>query len=325
MAPDRDTTRLMQRLAGDAITLTAGLRTPIDLDVVAERLGLQTAWGESRILPAEGQLLRGAAGWTVAVADSKAGRPRARFTMAHEIGHYLLETYGIPRPATEGDYWRTEELCHYFAGHLLVPPVAVGWVAEAPSSGPLEVLRRAALAAKRTAVSPQALSHRLGDEIHCCAFSEISLRPPSPRARGVIRWSVEKNFSWLGMGPRSHVRADHYLAPALAALREAAPGEIRTGYLNGLPAAAVRRFETIWLVGLEPALLERDPDRNLAQLCFPVLRSDRVGAPPLPSAPHPGIECEVISGAATGSRSSVAVAQAADHGARWVASSQGSA
>lgn len=54
-------------------------------------------------------------------ASGTALSPWERFLVAHELGHLVLHRYGIARPKTPNQYWKTEELCDAFARALLLP------------------------------------------------------------------------------------------------------------------------------------------------------------------------------------------------------------
>ena len=215
----RNRNGLYEALTRDARALRGEQKAPVDLDKIADRLGLNLEWGSRQLDSAEGGLFRHRHGWTVAVADANPHRPRARFTMAHEIGHYMLEQYGVSRPSTRGEYWRTEALCHDFAGHLLIPDAGVDWVAAGSGGGPTELLRRSSLLSRRALVSPQALSHRLNQNLHHLAFCEVKFASPRRGVIAVVDWIVER-FSWLGIRARNYIGSDHYLARALTQLRE---------------------------------------------------------------------------------------------------------
>lgn len=249
----RDSAGLLEALARDARDLRGDQPAPVDLRPIADRLGLSLEWGAKRVQPAEGGLLRRRDGWTVAVADSDPHRPRTRFTAAHEIGHYMLESYGVPTPVNRREYWRTEALCHYFAGHLLIPDIGVRWVDAGAGSGPAELLRRSAILSHRALVSPQAVSHRLNQDLPYCAFCEVKFESPRQGVVGVVNWVVER-FSWLGLRARNHVKSDHYLARPLVAHRALQADQVSAGFLNGLPVAVLRRLRSVWLLGFEPAL-----------------------------------------------------------------------
>jgi hypothetical protein len=165
----------------------------------------------------------------------------------------LLAGYGVPVPSTRGDYWRTEALCHHFAGQLLIPDSAVDWVGAGAPGGALELLRRSIETSRRALVSPAALSHRLNQELEYCAFCEVRLASPRQGVVGVVDWILER-FRWLGVGPRRHIKRDHFLAGLLDGQRQVLPDRVTSGYLNGLPTAALRRVGSVWMLGVEPAL-----------------------------------------------------------------------
>lgn len=259
---------LWEALARDARALRADQKAPVDLHLVSRRLGLQLEWGAKRVLPAEGALLQSGSRWTVAVAGADSRWPRNRFTAAHEIGHYILDSYGVPRPTTRGDYWRTEALCHYFAGHLLIPDIGVTWVAAGAGEGPVELLRRSSILSRKALVSPQALSHRLSQDLPYCAFCEIRLESPRKGVIGVVDWIVQR-FSWLGLRARNYVHSDHYMAGTLIAQQPLRPDQASNGFLDGLPVAYLRRIRGIWMLAMEPALAA-EGQAEVGQLPLPL-------------------------------------------------------
>ncbi len=129
---------------------------PVDLSAAAASLGVEIIkWSptEPRLL---GALIRrpGAAFVNGALVPS-----RARFTAAHELGHFVL--------GHAGDYYcydglRTaqEREANVFAAALLMPEAVVKslWL----KLGNLTPHVKIAVAAKRLAVSRQALGYRLG-------------------------------------------------------------------------------------------------------------------------------------------------------------------
>ncbi|RUX29173.1 ImmA/IrrE family metallo-endopeptidase [Mesorhizobium sp. M7A.F.Ca.US.011.01.1.1] len=68
--------------------------------------------------------------------DVKAGRTRARFTIAHELGHYFLGHEGHRRRNPKGVYagsteWAEESEANIFASYLLVP-TKLAWDEKSP-------------------------------------------------------------------------------------------------------------------------------------------------------------------------------------------------
>jgi hypothetical protein len=65
--------------------------------------------------------------------------PRERFSIAHELGHWLIfNHFQIGPQSDERLYWKQEEAVNFFAGHLLVPDwLAEGWLKESPEGMPV--------------------------------------------------------------------------------------------------------------------------------------------------------------------------------------------
>jgi hypothetical protein len=88
---------------------------PTPLEDVARRLGVTLSFEED--LPISGELRR--EGESLRIVCSKSLNPgRARFTIAHEIGHAFFETSG-PRPPRHGK--ELERLCDMIATEILMP------------------------------------------------------------------------------------------------------------------------------------------------------------------------------------------------------------
>lgn len=248
-------------LTRDARRLNVGERCPVDLVAIAERLGLRVDLARHGV--GDGALRRDHDGTSIVVPHERGlDDPRVRFTTAHEIGHHLLDSYRVPRPASRREYWLVEELCHFFAGRLLIPDEAVEWVLANDPQDALRLLHLAQVVAERARVSRAAVSHRVGGELRTAAFCEIAYpRAGRPDLAGVVRWVVER-FPWLRVGPRRHLDSDHFLAPLLAFQQKVPVGGVVTGRLNGLRTASERRRRGIWLVCVDPALGTDHPERG---------------------------------------------------------------
>lgn len=115
---------LLERLLGKAKELRAGLRGSIQVHELCERLGISIE--EDRLLSVDGRLIKRPDGsFCILVKEDTANYdfyPRNRFTIAHELGHYiLLQDYGMnSRMENNSEYFRVEKLCNRFAGSLLV-------------------------------------------------------------------------------------------------------------------------------------------------------------------------------------------------------------
>ena len=115
---------LLDRLLGKAKELRVGIRGPIQVQELCKRLGLSIE--KDKLLPVDGRLIKRPDGSLCVLikqaATSDAFYSRQRFTIAHEIGHYLLlDDCGMrSSPANNSEYFRIEKLCNRFAGALLV-------------------------------------------------------------------------------------------------------------------------------------------------------------------------------------------------------------
>jgi len=236
---------LRQTLARDARRLRDDHREgPVDLARVARRLGLgleQDASGEV----SEGRLVR-RDGRALVVHAGPLDAPRSRLSVAHEIGHHLLDCYGVPRPGRPHEYWLMEELCNEFAACLLVPEVAVEWV-RTQRDDPERLLERARRAARRVGVSRAAISHRLVRDVDDLAFCEVRYHAPRPEVVGVVAW-VAQGFQLLERGARSYIGADHPLAPLLVAQRGRRSGHIAPERAGTRPVAGEQRVHGVWIV-----------------------------------------------------------------------------
>jgi len=73
------------------------------------------------------------------VADEWMLTRRERFSVAHEIGHWIAsKQIGVSQPSGTRDYWLQERWMNTFAGSLLVPEwLLQGWLAETPEEEPV--------------------------------------------------------------------------------------------------------------------------------------------------------------------------------------------
>ena len=99
-------------------------RWPVDVEDVARTLGIRVeVIAESGSQPAAHLSMRGRP--TIAIRTSAFADPHKdnfnRFSIAHEIGHWIIwRRFGL-LPARNGEYWEHERLCNEFAANLLVP------------------------------------------------------------------------------------------------------------------------------------------------------------------------------------------------------------
>lgn len=138
-------------------------------------------------------------------------RTSERFTIAHELGHALIDEVFALRPARSREYWALERLCDRFAAALLVPQRHIQPVAEgimSPQDFTDVVVREAAVCNVSLAVSARCLvDFRQG--LACWGIREIN-------KEFVVQWAAE-NPTVLGLNPRTHIRDDSSLYVPLRA------------------------------------------------------------------------------------------------------------
>ena len=162
----------IERLTRKILTSTRTLRLPIDVALVAHRLGLHV---EPADLPAEVSGFLTLRGKRATIAYNEAHpRVRQRFTIAHEIGHYVLhrdesdlfidKRYPLwlrDTNASTGE--RLQEIqANHFAASILMPRTAVEEAySKLEHDLDLDDEDRLDELARSFAVSKQALSIRL--------------------------------------------------------------------------------------------------------------------------------------------------------------------
>ncbi len=144
-----------------ASQLTKNHHSAVDVQSLLARLGIELVvrdrCGNSRL--GEAQKVRRGVYRIVLYTD--AGRTstdtRDRFTLAHELGHVLLDhRFGIT-PAGRDEYWGHERWCNAFAGRLLVPDVAL---AKAPGCDAKSLLTQMWTLGRRYKVSAIVVARR---------------------------------------------------------------------------------------------------------------------------------------------------------------------
>src|ERR1044071_2809653 len=123
-------------LSSEARELSQG--KGVYLPQLMQALGVTLRFDDS-VATKEGTARRVPGGqYEIVVKTSGKLSARVRFTIAHELGHVLIDKhYGI-RPRTRGEYWSHEHLCDRFAAVLLVPDAAAS---EFDTADPFESLR----------------------------------------------------------------------------------------------------------------------------------------------------------------------------------------
>jgi hypothetical protein len=190
--------------------------------------------------------MRASGGWEV-VLMREAFRPtpispQERFTIAHELGHYMLMRGTTFKVERERDYWMGEELCNRFASSLLIPDRVLSGLAEPRSSE--ELAATLCLVAQQAGVTFEPAARALAAHLATpVAIGTFRLDPlPSTRRLGFRGWWAE-NRSWWGArgGRQLAVYVDHALAPVLRRMRAMSAGQTASLVLMGACSTRLRR------------------------------------------------------------------------------------
>jgi hypothetical protein len=193
-----------------------------------------------------GALVRRGSAWEVLLMRAHSRREQIssheRFTIAHELGHYLLLREAQFRPQRNAEYWLGERLCNHFASRLLIPPRVLVDISEPAMADELanavnEVALRTMVTAEPAA---RALVARLRTPVAIGSFRLDALA--STGRLGFRGWWVESQDWWGGRGGRRlAVYANHALEPVLETLRRMTSGETAAPALAGATSTFLRR------------------------------------------------------------------------------------
>lgn len=213
-----------------AATLAEGRDLPLDVVAVADDLGLAIVESEDDGEP-EGQLRRRENRWEVVLRPARgAGRARWRFTLAHEIAHYMIEQEWRFRPHSGSDYWALERVCDQAASELLLPDSLVSRCEDSLPAAHV-LFDQADRLAKLGEVSYQAACRRLASR-RDVAFAGLEFDGDVCK----LRWRTDGDVDWIPERAGKHLPESHALARIGRAL-------IETGrdVDAALPALAARR------------------------------------------------------------------------------------
>ena len=236
---------LAPRLDELAKDLGTGRELPLDLTRLCRELGVGL-----RVERADGRrrgalMTRGRRMEVVVMRDHDRPVPisgQERFTIAHELGHFLILNEVHILPQRESEYWLLEELCNRFASALLIPdsvvadvpePVCAADVAEAVNA----VARRADVTAEPAA---RVLVARFRTPV---AIGSFRIDPLGSTTRlGFRGWWAESRVWWGGRGGRRlAVYSNHPLAPVLEAMVTLRRGETAAPPVDGATSTFLRQ------------------------------------------------------------------------------------
>ncbi len=150
----------------DHLISTRWSRGPVDMVNLVQELGIELSFtpaAENERGTGVAELLSNGA-WRIKVKGvSKNHRylnPRDRFTIAHELGHILLfKKFKLaPTSKSDNDYQACEQLCHDFAGRILIPSE---YLRDIVADSPRSLYQQLSLKSKLLNVSFAAIAHRV--------------------------------------------------------------------------------------------------------------------------------------------------------------------
>jgi Zn-dependent peptidase ImmA (M78 family) len=108
---------VLDRSVAELVAIDAPL--PVDVHRISQSLGIEITYA-----PAAGQKssIRLTNAPRITVGNRDLHPHRERFTVAHELGHWILWKRLNYLPTSKSEYWDLEAHCDYFASHLLIPP-----------------------------------------------------------------------------------------------------------------------------------------------------------------------------------------------------------
>lgn len=153
--------------------------------------------------------------------------PRERFTLAHELGHVLIDIRYAWRPVTKQEYVFCEQICNSFAGALLVPAKVVAREAQSALSPAAAVVGLLRLSSE-CRVSPEVAGRRLVET--CPGLGLLSaIRTTNARKREVlsVKWSASSSGD-IHLARNVHLSWDSELGRALLTLSDTHSNGVRS-------------------------------------------------------------------------------------------------
>ncbi|MCC7174419.1 MAG: ImmA/IrrE family metallo-endopeptidase [Bryobacterales bacterium] len=199
--------------------------------------------------------------------------PRERFSVAHEIGHWIVsEQLGVPPAETSRDYWRQEEWVNSFAGCLLVPERLIKtWLAAIPETKPVPPIGLWRMATRELRVSQEVLARVIVRVRPATAFLKLIYFVRRRDAYPILK--VQFSTGSLISTP---VRGTHLADPDLQAILKTQdmgqaslrgfvigkcpPQNITLAWRRSGPADMKESKDTVYWLALAPS--PKDPDTS---------------------------------------------------------------
>ena len=191
--------------------------------------------------------------------------PRERFTVAHELGHAIIDGSLRLRPARRAQYWALETVCDSFAGDLLIPSTEVKG-ARAVLRDAQSTLATIQRLASITDTSLAASARRLLDGLPALSAWGVRRIPNASRdqAQWKVAWTAGGRRYGLGVGSHIGVENPLYVAITSGPCYVGAREEVTIGTGRAALVQLSRGFSLIaWWESQEAA-----PSSRAAQLAL---------------------------------------------------------
>jgi len=123
---------VLRKLYDMASDLAANAKSPVEIRTICDRLGIPV---KRAIAVNDRQTMKRAflhqSGDITEIVLPKTTADAVRlnrwekFLIAHELGHYFLSKFRVPKPLGSREYWEVEKVCDTFARRLLLPTAEV--------------------------------------------------------------------------------------------------------------------------------------------------------------------------------------------------------
>lgn len=251
MSVDPVQTLIRGVLTRDAVRLGVGRAVPIDVAALLAEFRIDLEPTSTLGRSVHGHLRRTNGAWRIGV-DPDATLARQRFTVAHELGHYLVAARIGYRPGSVRDYWMLERECQAFAAAVLSPRHTVEAVITPRPHSAADVAAAIDRLAASTELALEAAARRIIeilDEPLLVAALDGPEAWHSGRGSAQVAW-IHGNYSWHRVRRGERIRRGHPLAEIERAAKALAVGEAVPATLDTRDAWIERRGPLFaWVVG----------------------------------------------------------------------------
>lgn len=204
---------------------------------------------------AHGYLCQQDSRWQILV-NASTSPARQRYTIAHELGHYMVKANLGFAPTNRAAYWMLEDVCQAFAADVLSPASLVEQLLADASRSPSGLLDVIPALIERTGLSLEAAARRVIEAADWPAgLLALDLGPvprvdTASRAPASLRW-IHASRPWIEAGRGKKLGPRHALWPAASAGRALGAGARAGLSLGGVTEAlAERRASNLVLVAV---------------------------------------------------------------------------